>query len=76
MLYEYAWGTTYIHHSLKTEVTGAGTAEELPAPGANAAYDVAGGQTPKRPLRVGAFAREGTTREQAGALIEKFTSKK
>ncbi len=67
VMYEYAWGTTFIQHSLKTEVTGAGTAEELPAPGANAAYAASEVVTPNRPLRVGAFAREGTTREQAGA---------
>ena len=65
--YEFAWGTTTIKHTLTKDVTGAGTAEELPAADANAHYQGVALQTPQRPMRVGAFAREGTTREQAGA---------
>jgi hypothetical protein len=66
VLYEYAWGgATDPVFPTKNNITGAGTAEEMPPAEANANYG--GGNGLNRPMRVGAFAREGTTREQAGA---------
>ena len=64
--YEYAWGTaTTPVYLTSRNITAAGTAEEMPPAGANANYGSSSGLN--RPMRVGAFAREGTTREQAGA---------
>ena len=69
---EYAWGTTQIRAARTLSGPEDGT-EVITDEGANANYGFAGGMSfsggdgGQGPLRCGIFAREETTREQAGA---------